>query len=193
MSPKNTKSLNVLAVDSLEYFVGEDGKFPDDSAYIDDSEYMAYSLDLGAGLDTGSACPTPLSPTPRPALRVRTHSTSSSSTSTSYSSSSDASTSYSSSWSASPLSASEEQDEEPWPPYAHSLHTQNNAFPAGALHSLLGARSDDIEREKDAKDGLAAPEEPSDVLGDGNTLFALARAAGCVLVLGVLAVRGQWA
>ncbi|KAJ7082776.1 hypothetical protein C8R44DRAFT_753651 [Mycena epipterygia] len=85
-------------MDSLEYFVSEDGKFSDDS------EFMAYSLDPGAGLDTGAvAADAP----PRPALRIRTHSTSSSSyssASTSYSSSSAVSTSYSSSWSTPPFS-----------------------------------------------------------------------------------------
>ncbi|KAJ7146658.1 hypothetical protein C8R44DRAFT_864397 [Mycena epipterygia] len=35
-------------MDSSEYLVGEDGKFPDNSEYIDDSEYMVYSLNLGA-------------------------------------------------------------------------------------------------------------------------------------------------
>ncbi|KAJ7146662.1 hypothetical protein C8R44DRAFT_724408 [Mycena epipterygia] len=185
MSPKNTRGLNVLAMDSSDYCVGEDGKFPDDS------EYMAYSLNFGT--DTGSACPTPLPPTPRPVLRVRIDRDQAQYTSSTTSSSSATSTSYSSR-SASPFSAAEIHEQfEDQTPYAYSLPAQDDAFPARALHSLLGARSEDTNPDKDARDGLATRDSLSDVLGAGNTLFALARAAGCVLVLGVLAMRGQWA
>ncbi|KAJ7082778.1 hypothetical protein C8R44DRAFT_894693 [Mycena epipterygia] len=72
---------------------------------------------------------------------------------------------------------------------------QDDTFPVHALRSVLDLQSlnidtvpldvqlDNIDTETHTKDGLSA----------GGALLALVRAAGCVLVAGLLAGRGNWA
>ncbi|KAJ7146666.1 hypothetical protein C8R44DRAFT_864403 [Mycena epipterygia] len=241
ISLKNAKleGLNV-AMDSSQYFVDEDGRFPDDSMYIDENEYMAYSLNLGA--DTGSACPTPalsrrasklrlhIDPVRRAGVQgrgeegdcgicfehaqaptrtrccgaifcaehisarlhghaCRSDSPASVSTPALSPSSSTSSSSYAS------LSASSSSS---------SPNDEDYAFPAAALRSVLDLQSlrtrtsnekspwNNSDLDTDESADPDTKETLRSFLETRNILLALARAAGCVLVVGILAGRGHW-
>ncbi|KAJ7082797.1 hypothetical protein C8R44DRAFT_753671 [Mycena epipterygia] len=200
MSPENTRG---FPTDSSEYFDLSSGKFPDDSAYISDSDYMTYSLNLGADspLDTpfASACPTPkvtgTPPSLRPALRLRVNELSPFSPPTLSACPSLSATSASTSaWS--PRTPFSEDEDFP----AHTLHSfsahlsaQSDLHPDGRdppqlQYSQLDVQPDDLG----AKESEALSISRSSILGTRNVLLALVRAAGCVLVVAVLASRGRW-